>query len=63
MNIPHAVAIALTAIFLLSLAVLRLLFGASQVAAASALCRLPGLPKGWRRWLLGERHGQRASER
>ena len=55
MNRSTLIASALTALFVLSLVVLRLLWGASQVASASALGRLPKLPKSWRRLLFGEK--------
>lgn len=59
MHESRLAAIALTAILVLSLVAFRLLWGDSQLAAASGLGRLPGLPQGWRRWLHGERHASR----
>lgn len=49
----HILAIAVTVLAVLAAITFRLLFGASQVAAGSALGRFK-IPHGWRRWLLGE---------
>jgi hypothetical protein len=44
-----------TVALVLGLVLLRLLFGASQLAAGVGLGRGPRLPESWRRWLFGER--------
>ena len=51
----NIIALALTSLLVLGLLAYRLLWAGSQLAAADALGRLPGiLPKRLRRWLLGE---------
>lgn len=54
MNTPVLIAIGI-GVFVALAIILRLLFAGSQVAGATALGRLPQLPKSWRHWLLGER--------
>jgi hypothetical protein len=54
MNKPTLIASLLTGLSVLVLVVYRLLWGASQVASAAGLGRLPKLPKSWRRWLFDE---------
>jgi hypothetical protein len=53
MNDSRLLIVALTILFVFGLVVFRLAFGASQLAAGSALGRFK-LPKSWQRWLLGE---------
>ena len=50
-------AVTLTLLFALGLVFLRVVFGASQLAAGAALGRFK-LPASWQRWLLGERRSQ-----
>jgi hypothetical protein len=54
MTTPAIIASGVVILVVLAAVAFRLLFGASQVASASALGRL-NLPKSWRRFLLGER--------
>jgi hypothetical protein len=49
------IAVALTILFVAGLVLFRLLWAALQVASASALGRLPKLPKILRCWLFDER--------
>jgi hypothetical protein len=54
MSKSDLVAFALTSLFVLGLVAYRLLWMASGTAAAAGLGRLPKLPQGLRRFLLGE---------
>jgi len=55
MTIPALIASAVAVLLLIAAIAFRLLFGASQVAAAAGLGRLP-IPKSWRRFLFDEHH-------
>lgn len=55
-------AVTATIVFVPALVAFRLLFGASQVAAGSALGRFR-TPKGWQRWLFGEHDHPTVSRR
>ncbi len=54
MNTLALVATGVTVLIVLAAIIIRLLIGASQVAALAGLGRLPKLPKSWRRFLLDE---------
>jgi hypothetical protein len=45
----------LAVVVVVALVVFRVLFGASQMAAAAGLGRTSKYPKSWRRWLFGEK--------
>jgi hypothetical protein len=53
MNESRLLAAALTILFVFGLVVFRVLWGASQPAAGSALGRFR-LPRSWQRWLFDE---------
>ena len=55
MHKPDLLALAITILVVLGVVAYRLLWVASGTASAAGLGRLPMLPKGWRRWLHGER--------
>jgi hypothetical protein len=54
MNKSAMIASFFTVLFVAGIVAYRLLWAASSVASAAGLGRLQKLPKGWRRWLLGE---------
>jgi hypothetical protein len=60
MNTSALIASGVAILVVLAAIIFRLLFGASQVAGAAALGRLPKLPKSWRRFLFDE-HDDRSS--
>lgn len=59
MNTPHVLAAAVTILFVFGLVVFRVAWGASQMAAGSALGRFK-LPRSWQRRLFAE-HNRRAA--
>ena len=54
MSTPNLLAISLTALCVLGVILYRIAWAGSSVASASAMGRLPMLPKRLRNWLLGE---------
>jgi len=54
MTVPTIIATGVAVLVVVGAVAFRLLFGASQVAAAGALGRVR-LPKSWQRFLYGER--------
>ena len=54
MSTPNLLAISLTALCVLGVILYRIAWAGSSVASATAMGRLPMLPKRLRNWLLGE---------
>lgn len=54
MSTPNLLAMSLTALCVLGVVLYRIAWAGSSIASATALGRLPKLPKRLRNWLLGE---------